>query len=345
MENLSVNNISNQIQHKINKYRNKSLLNSGVDTYNNTYEERLMYYVAQNRIISQHSNINNQLAGGSKTTRKSPEQSATLYKVGTKKTGNDGNTWIIDETNTGVKRWKLFRKKINPNNKSKSKSKSKSKGQRKRHGCCVQSKEIKEKFMKLGATTKSFIPKNKLTSRPREYLIHDNGGRPFNVVATNKGIDIFTMIDKKSTSLDYNEDPVYDQHILSLKKFIGYWVGFDTSSYTNYHGNSILVQETKTSYVSIGWMIFRFTTDEEILDYVSPVGNSDVPYPIAYTKNYVYFMLDDQYVKKSDLTTQSIPIEAENIYGEYYGHLFPENQNIMKKIKIKGRKLLVKRRW
>ena len=36
--------------------------------------------------------------------RKSPTQSATLYKVGTKKKGNDGNTWIIVENkNNSVK--------------------------------------------------------------------------------------------------------------------------------------------------------------------------------------------------------------------------------------------------
>lgn len=45
-----------------------------------------------------------------KSTRKSPTSSATLYKVGTKKTGNDGNTWIIATDKNGVKRWKLFRK-------------------------------------------------------------------------------------------------------------------------------------------------------------------------------------------------------------------------------------------
>lgn len=45
--------------------------------------------------------------------RKSPEQSATLYKVGTKKTGNDGNIWIITENKNGIKRWQLFKKKQN----------------------------------------------------------------------------------------------------------------------------------------------------------------------------------------------------------------------------------------
>lgn len=48
-----------------------------------------------------------------KKTRNSPSESATLYKIGTKKKGNDGNTWTIVENVNGVKRWKLY-KKINP---------------------------------------------------------------------------------------------------------------------------------------------------------------------------------------------------------------------------------------
>jgi hypothetical protein len=44
------------------------------------------------------------------STRPSPTQSATLYTIGTKKTGNDGNTWIITENVNGTKRWKLYKK-------------------------------------------------------------------------------------------------------------------------------------------------------------------------------------------------------------------------------------------
>ena len=43
-------------------------------------------------------------------TRPSPSESATLYKVGIKKTGNDGNKWIIAENKIGVKKWKLYKK-------------------------------------------------------------------------------------------------------------------------------------------------------------------------------------------------------------------------------------------
>ena len=43
-------------------------------------------------------------------TRSSPTESATLYKVGVKKKGNDGNIWIISENKNNVKRWKLYKK-------------------------------------------------------------------------------------------------------------------------------------------------------------------------------------------------------------------------------------------
>ena len=46
--------------------------------------------------------------GGSKrvsTTRKSPEESATIFPVGKVKTGNDGNRWVVKKASNGVKRW------------------------------------------------------------------------------------------------------------------------------------------------------------------------------------------------------------------------------------------------
>jgi hypothetical protein len=47
--------------------------------------------------------------------RQSPKESATLFKVGTKKKGLDKNTWIISKDINGVQRWKLFEK--SPTNK------------------------------------------------------------------------------------------------------------------------------------------------------------------------------------------------------------------------------------
>jgi hypothetical protein len=53
--------------------------------------------------------------------RKSPTESATLYKVNTKKKGNDGNTWIVSENKNGIKRWKKY--KANALNTEKSRKK------------------------------------------------------------------------------------------------------------------------------------------------------------------------------------------------------------------------------
>jgi hypothetical protein len=43
------------------------------------------------------------------STRKSPIESATLFKIGTKKKGLDGNTWVITENSKKIKRWIKFK--------------------------------------------------------------------------------------------------------------------------------------------------------------------------------------------------------------------------------------------
>ncbi len=68
--------------------------------YNNDY----LYYKNKYLLLKQEMN------GGEKKVRKSPSKSATLYKVGTIKTGNDGNKWIIVENKNGIKKWQLHKK-------------------------------------------------------------------------------------------------------------------------------------------------------------------------------------------------------------------------------------------
>lgn len=38
--------------------------------------------------------------------RQSPNESATIFEIGTKKKGNDGNMWIVSKLSSGIKRWK-----------------------------------------------------------------------------------------------------------------------------------------------------------------------------------------------------------------------------------------------
>jgi len=190
----------------------------------------------------------------------------------------------------------------------------------------------------LGPNTNTFINRNDLDANNAElmeYLIHNNGGRPYKVAASRGMILVFD-----GETNNYKGEP-----LIAITKFIGFWPGMDTSMDSNCHGNSVLIQVSKKSYISVGCVITKFETDEKILDYISPVGNSDVPYPVAYSDNHVYFMLDHEYIKTDELITVALPINAENMYGEFYGHIHPENKEKLKKIKMKNLKKFIKKRF
>jgi hypothetical protein len=55
--------------------------------------------------IGKLSKKKEKISANKKKNRPSPSESATQFKVGTKKKGNDGNMWIIVENKNGVKRW------------------------------------------------------------------------------------------------------------------------------------------------------------------------------------------------------------------------------------------------
>ena len=48
------------------------------------------------------------------TTRKAPTESATLFKKGTIKKGNDGNRWVIVTNTRGVQRWQKVQAATKP---------------------------------------------------------------------------------------------------------------------------------------------------------------------------------------------------------------------------------------
>ena len=59
----------------------------------------------RNKYMKYFEKIINKSLPNKKKDRPSPSESATKFKVGTKKKGNDGNMWIIVENKNGVKRW------------------------------------------------------------------------------------------------------------------------------------------------------------------------------------------------------------------------------------------------
>ena len=135
---------------------------------------------------------------------------------------------------------------------------------------------------------------------PGKYFdVHDNGGRPFRVqIVSPTEVKLFVRIENDDDQVKFKLIKTYKN---VEKKFIGNSPVNEMTKFSGgygpaFRGNSILLKLKSQSpmfrYVFIGDYIYEFSTVEPILKYTSPVGNNDVPYPIAVSKNLVYFMLN-----------------------------------------------------
>ena len=283
-------------------------------------------------------------------SRKGPTLSATLFEPGKKCTGSDGNLWIVFQTKNGTNRWKIHKK-----------------GKHK----VVKCKAPYAKPKKSTAKSKKsywFMSTNK-------YATQDNGGFPFLVVRkpNSKIVSIFAQTNKfkalpweASEKVWNNIDDKRKLYTKLLKKYTNvskFFVGRDYSGYAQ-HGNSILLKLPKKRYAYIGEMFYEFNAPEDITHYYSWMGNSSVPYPVALSKNFAFFMLDRVYINRSEFQKGIVWADA---YGAFYGHRYwnePKKQtasqkkrdpnNIkgrdanaknLKHIKMKKIKVIAKRMW
>lgn len=216
----------------------------------------------------------------SQKIRPSPSQSATLYNVGSKKTGNDGNIWIVTENVNGVKRWKLFKKPIRNGSKKES---------------------------------------NKTKGSVKKYYTHNNGGRPYMVQIQDGIISI------------YENEPTYDEKVKTIKSYDKIFIGKDNTMVKGnkddprFLGNSILIKLSRHIYIYVGNEIYKFRTKDEIVDYKSYVGNSDVPYPYAIGTEYTYLMIEDICIPNEVLDEYDANVDP---YEIYYGTLKNKKINL-----------------
>lgn len=118
----------------------------------------------------------------------------------------------------------------------------------------------------------------------QSYLIHDNGGRPYRVQIEGKYVLVY-----KQGTWAHDQTKTDETVIMEFKGCQKIFIGKDTSD-NQADGNTILLQpdETKNVYFLISRNIYKFETVEPVLDFFSPIGNSDVPYEFAVTKNWLY---------------------------------------------------------
>jgi hypothetical protein len=111
---------------------------------------------------------------------------------------------------------------------------------------------------------------------------------------------------------------VYDKQVYQTS-FTKLWVGNDPlhiSAYwqSDFVGNSLLAHIQDRKYVWIGWLVYEFTTapGDYIVEFHSPVGHSDVPYPYAIGRLHTYLFLEGKYLSNKHLERSADP------YVTYY---------------------------
>lgn len=130
----------------------------------------------------------------------------------------------------------------------------------------------------------------------KTYYTHHNMSRPYKVEIF-PGADYEVVISYLSSDGFYK--PLLDLEIVHTV-FVGAYVSTKYEQASE-PGNSILIQEPldvskgTMGCFYVGHKVYLFEPDSPIEEYYSPIGNSDVPYPYAITKNRIYLMLEDSY--------------------------------------------------
>jgi hypothetical protein len=143
--------------------------------------------------------------------------------------------------------------------------------------------------------------------------ILDNGGTPYTVVVTpmKKRVDIYLYsrwdkgIESEPTFIFQNVPRVYVGQNTATKQF-------DHAKQDP--GNTVLIQtEVPRQYVFVNRDIDIIQTCSPVDRYVSPIGNSDVPYPYAMTQSqHVYLPNEGVYF--------ALPEDCDDPYRYYYTH-------------------------
>jgi hypothetical protein len=165
----------------------------------------------------------------------------------------------------------------------------------------------------------------------KSYYILDNGERPFKVDIENNNVILYKIeYISNSNDIKYSKEPILIFNNVN-KIFIGKSPKNKMTTISGGHGkkfdgNTILLNIKDKKYVFIGLNIFSFITESDIIKYVSPVGNSGVPYPYAVDKNNnFYLMIEDVMIKNIPKNTKpynyyyKISRNINKMYNWYIG--------------------------
>lgn len=219
---------------------------------------------------------------------KSRKRSTSRVSISKVQKGSRGGKYVvvsgIDKGGRKVCSYKMY--VGGRGGRSRSRSRSKSRKSKRKTRSRSKSRKSRRRSRK-SRKTRSRSRKTRSRSRSRnsrkgggtKYTTLDNGGDAYLVVKHGNTVDIYNSQNDKKVKT-YN----------NVKKvFVG-----------KPRGNSILLRISEKRYVFIGHNVYEFETKEPITKYYSEIGNSAVPYPVAVSRNYAYYMLDKAAVPKDE---------------------------------------------
>jgi hypothetical protein len=157
------------------------------------------------------------------------------------------------------------------------------------------------------------------------YFIHDNGGTPFRVAIDEQA--------KRAVVYQYDYDQSYEsgnstssEPVILDTQFEQVFLGGPLPEHLIADGddfewgNSILLHITGAKYIFIGMYIYEFESPEPIVEFISPIGNNDVPYPFARSANETFLMIENAVLDNTILEKEGrrYPQYAKNPYRLYY---------------------------
>lgn len=180
------------------------------------------------------------------------------------------------------------------------------------------------------------IPDKKIEISDEKYLVHDNGCQPFMVHVKGKTAAIYKLREN-FTEEEFEEDGFeitakdYTIHIKTYEDCDKIFIPGEDEDEDK--GNTVLLH-FKNKYVFIGETIYEFSVPrgEVITKYISDIGNNDVPYPYAISQNYVFFLIEDQYVRRELIRNMS---HAYHCFYGFNGHPKLHDTQFSRKIKQK----------
>jgi len=154
-----------------------------------------------------------------------------------------------------------------------------------------------------------------------KYITQYNGGHAFKVQLTNDNVEVY----RYKSGEEYNSKPILTfnpQRIFIGKSPLNDMTAFSGGHGEKFDGNLILLKIDDGTYIFFGSEIFEFQSSHEIVEFVSPVGDSHTPYPYAIDTDGNHYLLIE------DVIIGNVP-KYKDPYDYYY------NLSVMKQTTVK----------